>query len=141
MDVSVLIKPASQIRITQMRIRVKSWLSSFLRSIRIRPSRANRRWLKSRSLKKKYARRLAAAGLAVAASASLISSTSSAQCDGPIFPGQTFEVGGDNPDSIASGDFNGDGLADVATANRFSDNVSVLLGNTVGTYALSLIHI
>lgn len=38
------------------------------------------------------------------------------------------------PQSIASGDFNGDGLLDVATVNGTSDDVSVLLGNGNGTF-------
>jgi len=38
------------------------------------------------------------------------------------------------PQAIASGDFNGDGLWDVATVNGTSDDVSVLLGNGNGTF-------
>src|SRR6516162_9485063 len=36
--------------------------------------------------------------------------------------------------SIASGDFNGDGIPDLATANQGSNDVSVLLGNGDGTF-------
>ena len=36
--------------------------------------------------------------------------------------------------SVAVGDFNGDGKADLAVANSCSDNVSVLLGNGDGTF-------
>jgi len=47
-------------------------------------------------------------------------------------------AGGDrsrtNPWSVAVGDFNGDGIADVAIANYGSNNVSVLLGNGDGTF-------
>ena len=38
------------------------------------------------------------------------------------------------PQAIATGDFNGDGHADVVTANGTSDDVSVLLGNGNGTF-------
>lgn len=38
------------------------------------------------------------------------------------------------PQAIAAGDFNGDGLWDVATVNGTSDDVSVLLGNGNGTF-------
>jgi len=41
---------------------------------------------------------------------------------------------GDNPYSIAVGDFNGDGLADIVTVNNGSDTVTVLLGNGDGTF-------
>lgn len=38
------------------------------------------------------------------------------------------------PQAIATGDFNGDGRWDLATANGTSDDVSVLLGNGNGTF-------
>ena len=38
------------------------------------------------------------------------------------------------PQAIATGDFNGDGHADLATVNGTSDDVSVLLGNGNGTF-------
>ena len=41
---------------------------------------------------------------------------------------------GTGPESVAVGDFNGDGKADLAVANWDSDNVSVLLGNGNGTF-------
>src|SRR5262245_22214584 len=41
----------------------------------------------------------------------------------------------DNPRSVAVGDLNGDGKADVVVANSASSNVSVLLGNGDGTFA------
>ena len=39
------------------------------------------------------------------------------------------------PLSVTTGDFNGDGLTDLATANVFPTDVSVLLGNGDGTFA------
>ncbi len=41
---------------------------------------------------------------------------------------------GAQPSSIASADFNGDGIADLAVSNQLSNNVSVLLGNGDGTF-------
>ena len=111
-------------------MRIKFWLASILESFWIRPSRAKRRWMN-----KQLIRPLAAVGLAVGVSTSLISSAAVAQCDGPLlFLGLEFAVG-EEPESIVTGDFNGDGLADLATANFISDDVSVLLGNGDGTLA------
>ncbi len=45
---------------------------------------------------------------------------------GPLFPGSVAAAGND-PFSVAIADLNGDGLLDLAVANFFSDNVSVLL--------------
>jgi acetyl esterase/lipase len=42
---------------------------------------------------------------------------------------------GRSPQSIAIGDFNGDGMPDLAVTNRASNNVSLLLGNGDGTFA------
>ena len=36
---------------------------------------------------------------------------------------------GTNPESVAIGDFNGDGKPDLAVANILSDTMSILLGN------------
>nr|MBL0701889.1 VCBS repeat-containing protein [Desulfobacterales bacterium] len=41
---------------------------------------------------------------------------------------------GDGPNSVAIGDLNGDGCPDIATANSWSHNVSILLGNGDGTF-------
>jgi len=48
--------------------------------------------------------------------------------------GSPFNVGS-APFSVAVGDFNGDGKADLAGANNFDDNVTVLLGNGSGGFA------
>ena len=53
---------------------------------------------------------------------------------GNFQPAQTFQVGGSNSESVAAGDFNGDGRLDVAVANAGSNTVSVLLGNGNGTF-------
>ena len=50
------------------------------------------------------------------------------------FQGPRNFVAGDGPWSVAVGDFNGDGLQDLAVANRYSNNVSVHLGNGDGTF-------
>ncbi|MCX8072626.1 MAG: VCBS repeat-containing protein [Candidatus Binatia bacterium] len=47
--------------------------------------------------------------------------------------GATVAVG-DSPLSVASGDFNRDGAADIVTANNGSINISVALGNGDGTF-------
>ena len=47
--------------------------------------------------------------------------------------GSPFAVGS-SPESVALGDVDGDGLLDVVTANRNSDNVSVLLGDGGGGF-------
>lgn len=39
---------------------------------------------------------------------------------------------GDDPNGVLAADLNGDGQVDIVTANRLSNNVSVLLGNGVG---------
>src|SRR5207244_11745588 len=45
---------------------------------------------------------------------------------------------GKSPGSIAITDFNGDGKADLAVGNSGSSNVSVLLGNGIGTFAAAV---
>ena len=42
---------------------------------------------------------------------------------------------GGGPYSVAVGDFNGNGKADLAVANGSSNDVSILLGNGNGTFA------
>ena len=61
--------------------------------------------------------------------------------DGTFRAARNFEVG-DSPVSVTSGDFDGDGKADLATADdprnpsssNIADSVSVLLGNGDGTF-------
>jgi len=50
------------------------------------------------------------------------------------FTGPTNFAVGDGPNSVAVGDFNGDGDPDLAVANEFAGSVSVLLGSTGGTF-------
>jgi hypothetical protein len=45
---------------------------------------------------------------------------------------------GSNPESVAVGDFNGDGRPDLAVANFISNNVSILIGNSDGTFQAPL---
>src|SRR5439155_23383689 len=49
-----------------------------------------------------------------------------------------FASGGLWPSSVAVGDFNGDGVPDLAVANSRSDTVSVLLGGGDGTFQAPL---
>jgi hypothetical protein len=56
--------------------------------------------------------------------------------DGTFADPAAFGVGdGDWPHGIAIADFNGDGKADVATANNTTANVSVLIGDGAGGFA------
>ena len=48
-----------------------------------------------------------------------------------------YAVGG-GPYSVAVGDFNGNGKADLAVANGSSNDVSILLGNGNGTFAAAV---
>lgn len=52
----------------------------------------------------------------------------------PLLEFTSARMVGDNPTSIASGDFNNDGNLDIAVENNDSGNVSVLLGNGDGTF-------
>ncbi len=57
-----------------------------------------------------------------------------AQCSMPMFAAaRAFDSAGDSAWFAATGDFNGDGKADVAIANFSSGTVSVMLGNGDGT--------
>src|SRR5712692_9408280 len=57
-----------------------------------------------------------------------------AQAQGVSFIARRDFDAGSFPHSVAVGDFNGDGLQDLAVATSGSDNVSVLLGNGDGTF-------
>src|SRR5262249_48061067 len=61
--------------------------------------------------------------------------------DGTFQPRQDYPVGSrlyPNPMGLAVGDFNGDGILDLATADYGSGEVSVLLGNGDGTFQHAL---
>ncbi|MFB2976907.1 FG-GAP-like repeat-containing protein [Microseira sp. BLCC-F43] len=57
--------------------------------------------------------------------------------DGSFNPSTNFSVG-NRPSSMAVGDFNRDGKEDLATANRDSNNVSVLVNNNQTTASLKI---
>src|SRR5215468_8450616 len=67
---------------------------------------------------------LAWAGLAV----SHLLFAAAAEAQGVSFIARRDLGVGSSPQSVAVGDFNGDGLPDLAVANQSSNNVSVLLG-------------
>jgi len=55
--------------------------------------------------------------------------------------GSPYSTGsGTGPAAVAAGDFNGDGVPDLATANEHTNDVSVLLGNGDGTFPASPTH-
>jgi hypothetical protein len=56
----------------------------------------------------------------------------------PDFAAAVNYSAGTRPDSVAVGDLNGDGQADLAVANYGSDNVSILLGIGDGTFAAAV---
>jgi hypothetical protein len=51
------------------------------------------------------------------------------------FTGPTNFAAGNSPNSVAVGDFNGDGDPDLAVANEFDGSVSVLLGDAGGSFS------
>jgi VCBS repeat-containing protein len=57
------------------------------------------------------------------------------------FTGPTSFAVGDGPNSVAVGDFNGDGDPDLAVANEFAGSVSVLLGGAGGSFTATNIAI
>ena len=59
--------------------------------------------------------------------------TTTAQGDGTFQAKQSFRTG-NQPDSVAIGDFNGDGKSDLVTADSAAGTASVLLGNGNGTF-------
>jgi hypothetical protein len=56
--------------------------------------------------------------------------------DGSFQPARPrdYDAGPDYPNSLATADFNGDGMLDLAVTNRNSAKVSILLGNGDGTF-------
>src|SRR6266403_911665 len=54
--------------------------------------------------------------------------------DGSFQPAQRFSAGAAESESLAAGDFNGDGKIDLVVANAGTNNISVLLGNGDGTF-------
>lgn len=46
-------------------------------------------------------------------------------------PESPFATGGGDPFSVGAGDFNGDGKPDLAVANNFTDDVSLLVNELV----------
>jgi Leucine-rich repeat (LRR) protein len=58
--------------------------------------------------------------------------TNSAAC-GALLPAVMYSVA-TGPRAVVAADFNGDGKLDLATANQFSEDVSVLIGNGNGTF-------
>src|SRR5688500_921847 len=80
--------------------------------------------------------RLFRSALALAALLLITPSTAraAADCTTPVFSlPQTYGVGA-GPASVASGDFDGDGIKDLAVPNNISHNVSVLLGDGAGGF-------
>jgi hypothetical protein len=72
-----------------------------------------------------------------------LSSDASASCLNPGTSQLSFAVAStypvaESPKSVATGDFNGDGKQDLASANFDSDNVSVLLGADNGTLKIAV---
>jgi len=57
-----------------------------------------------------------------------------AQAQSVSFQAALSFAAGDHPDSVAVGDFNGDGALDLAVANHDSNNASVLVGNGDGSF-------
>ncbi|MEQ9096540.1 MAG: VCBS repeat-containing protein [Phycisphaerales bacterium] len=55
-------------------------------------------------------------------------------CPGPLYPGQTFPVGGVQAEDLLAADFNGDGITDVVTCSG-SFGVWLTLGLGSGSYA------
>jgi hypothetical protein len=51
-----------------------------------------------------------------------------------VFTGPVDAVVGAEPNSVVVADFNGDGLADIATANSSANSVTVVLQNSDGTF-------
>lgn len=72
--------------------------------------------------------------LAISLAALLPAAVSFATTPVSFSPATSFLVEGTHPASVAIADLNGDGKPDLAAANVFSDNVSILLGTGTGTF-------
>jgi hypothetical protein len=59
--------------------------------------------------------------------------------EGQLVAGQTLTAGS-APTSVAVGDFNGDGIADLAVANQSYNNVGIFLGRGNGTFQPEVIY-
>ncbi|WP_173118323.1 FG-GAP-like repeat-containing protein [Paenibacillus qinlingensis] len=55
--------------------------------------------------------------------------------DGTLLASVNYEISGEEPVSVTSFDFDGDGNLDVATANYVSNDVSIMRGNGKGQFA------
>src|SRR5262249_8070547 len=64
----------------------------------------------------------------------VVSTATPTRAQGVSFIARRDFVAGARPISVAVGDFNGDGIKDLAVANFYSNNVSVLLGNGDGSF-------
>lgn len=56
------------------------------------------------------------------------------QCDSVSFAPASRFAAGNGPRSVALGDFNGDGKSDLAVANLFGSDISILLGTGTGSF-------
>ena len=75
-------------------------------------------------------------GGATATKTFMLTVTTPVTCTPVSFAAATNFGAGDDPHSVAVGDFNGDGKQDLAVANYgLSDNVSILLGDGAGNFS------
>ncbi len=89
------------------------------------------------SSKNRAIRRLLAALLTLLSTLGLTAPGGPGRAWGQCFQSVAYHSVGDSPGSVAVGDFNGDGRPDLASADYYSNGISVLLNNGNGTYAPS----